>query len=330
MAVISIVMPCYNAGQFLAKSIESVINQRFQDWELIVVDDGSTDNSREIALHYQQIEKRIHVETKDNGGYVSARLHGLKFISPDSSFLLFYDADDILHPDMLSVMHDRINKNEQVGVIYCNHKLIDSSDNLLGDPTYGIRIVPTLFGMKYLSEEVPFTPFVSIFCWATKMIEPMALIRRKAYERSSGWDRRFGKGKGNIGDGVLLFSEIALNWDVLYVKEPLYFYRKHDGQITNSSALNQKAGDKVLAIWKEKIKKDSRYERDIHGAIICYKYRLYAFLKVGSLKHTFRHNPLGAIGLVVSMAYCYLLSLQLLFYRKTKVYRYLESTQDLL
>lgn len=322
MVVISIIMPCYNAGQFLVKSIESLINQDFQDWELIIVDDGSTDRSREVALYYQHIEKRIRVETKDNGGYVSARLHGLKFISPESLFLLFYDADDMLHPSMLSVMYDKISKNDRVGAIYCNHKLIDSNDNLLGDPAYGTRLVPTFFWMKPLKEDVALTPFVSIFCWATRMIEPMTLIRRKAYELSSGWDKRFGKGKGNIGDGVLLFSEMALTWDVLYIMEPLYLYRKHEGQITSSSVANKKAGDKVLTIWKEKIKEDRKFAKDIRGAIICYKYRLYAFKKMGSLKHTFRYDPLGGIGLVLTMAYCYFMSLQLIFYRQTKVYQY--------
>ncbi|WP_315819839.1 glycosyltransferase family A protein [Paraflavitalea speifideaquila] len=49
-------MPCYNAGQFIGKSIESVVQQSFLDWELVIVDDGSTDNSREIALRYGQSE----------------------------------------------------------------------------------------------------------------------------------------------------------------------------------------------------------------------------------------------------------------------------------
>jgi glycosyltransferase involved in cell wall biosynthesis len=315
-------MPCYNAGQFIGKSIDSVIQQSFLDWELVIVDDGSTDNSREISLRYAQIENRIRVVAKENGGYVSARLYGLDFISPTSEFLLFYDADDVLHPNMLNALHSRIAESDRVGAIYCNHKLIDGNDQLLGDPNYGIRVVPTLFWMKVLKEEVSLTPFISIFCWATRMIEPMTLIRRKAYDLSSGWDQRFGKGKGNIGDGVLLFSELSLTWDVIYLMEPLYFYRKHGGQITNSTELNQKAGDKVLMIWKEKIKKDKKFEKDIRAAIICYKYRLYAFLKVGSLKHTFRYNPILALKLVITMAYYYCLSLRLLFYRKTKVYQY--------
>src|ERR1700744_4243615 len=100
MPVISIIMPCYNAERFLKDSITSVIEQKMTDWELIIVDDGSTDNSNLIAQQFVQKDSRIKVTTKINGGYVSARLHGLQFISSESLFFLFYDADDMLHSDM--------------------------------------------------------------------------------------------------------------------------------------------------------------------------------------------------------------------------------------
>ncbi len=321
MPVVSIIMPCYNAGKYLRDSINSVIRQEFTDWELIIVNDGSKDTSLDIALSFQNTDNRIKVVTKENGGYVSARLHGMRFICQESDFLLFYDADDMLHPEMLKKLYTKIAACPAVGAIYCNHSLIDEDGKDLGLPGYGRRIVPTALWMKTLDEDMQYTPFISIFCW-TKMIEPMTLLRRKAYDESSGWDIRFGLGQGNIGDGALLFSEIALSWKVMYVNEPLYFYRKHSAQATASNTLNKKAGDKVLSIWQQRIEKNYAFSKDVRAAIICYRRRVAAFTKMGSLKHMLRYTPVRGIALIGSIFYNYLLSLKLLLYRDTSIFKY--------
>jgi glycosyltransferase involved in cell wall biosynthesis len=319
-ALVSIIMPCYNAERYLEEAIKSVIEQVFKDWELIIVNDGSTDRSEDIARIYQGKDSRIRVENKQNGGYVSARLHGLNFISNNSRFLQFFDADDKMHPEMLSKLYELMIRNPALGAVYCNHTLIDPEGKVIGTPDYGVRLVPTLFGVKKIKDEVFYTSFISIFCWASRMIEPMTLIRKEAYEMSAGWDSRFGKGRGNIGDGVLLFSEIALTWKAAYLHEYLYFYRKHPEQATADPEINRKAGDKVIAIWEEKIKPDYEYSRDIKAAIIVYKYRIEAYKKAGSLKYYLRFKPLKTVPLVAEILYKYLLSLQLVFYKRTKVF----------
>lgn len=317
---VSIIMPCYNGAKFLAESIRSVIDQVFTDWELIVVNDGSTDASEEIARQYSGRESRITVKTKDNGGYVSARLHGLRFISDSSRFLLFFDADDILHPNMISRLLQLMVSRPELGAAYCNHMLIDVDGNTIGMPQHGTRLQPTLFGVSKVSDEELYTSFITIFCWASRMIEPMTLIRRKAYEESSGWDIRFGKGRGNIGDGVLLFSEIALTWKIAYLHETLYYYRKHPEQATADPSLNRIAGRKVLSVWRERILPGYKFSNDIKAAIIAYKFRIEAFKKMSSLKHSIRYNPVKALALMGELLYKYILSLQLLFYRHTKVF----------
>ena len=88
--IISIIMPCYNAENFLAAAIQSVVDQSFGNWELKVVNDGSTDNSERIAREFEAKDSRIKVLNKENGGYVSARLFGLRSISPGSRYLHFF------------------------------------------------------------------------------------------------------------------------------------------------------------------------------------------------------------------------------------------------
>lgn len=90
--MISIIVPVYNASNYLAQCIESIISQTYQNWELILVDDGSKDQSGKICDEYALQEKRIRVIHKKNGGVSSARNAGLKLAKGE--FICFIDSDD--------------------------------------------------------------------------------------------------------------------------------------------------------------------------------------------------------------------------------------------
>ncbi|MDE6368147.1 MAG: glycosyltransferase, partial [Muribaculaceae bacterium] len=77
MPAISVIVPIYNSQSYLKECVESVLTQSFSDWELILVDDGSTDSSNEICQNFASIDQRIRVITKPNGGLSSARNAGL-------------------------------------------------------------------------------------------------------------------------------------------------------------------------------------------------------------------------------------------------------------
>lgn len=322
MPLISIVLSVYNAENYISQAVDSVLGQSFKDWELFIVDDGSTDESLVIVKEFALRDGRINVVSKENGGYVSARLFGLNLVSDNSKYLLFFDADDILERDMLQKLVEILESDSSLGAAFCNHRVIGEKGEDLGLPAYGVRLLPTLFWMKRVPESVPETAFISIFCWAVKMIEPMTMIRKEAYLGTRGWDLRFGKGKGNIGDGTLLFGELALEWGVIYTSEVLYKYRKHPAQATVDPALNAKARNKVLSIWRERLAEvDFRYKHDIKGAIICYEHRMNAFSLAGSLKYLLRYKPLKFIQVALRMAIHWMLSLQLIFFRNSKVYQ---------
>ena len=90
---ISIIIPCYNQSLFLSESLESVISQTLSDWECIVVNDGSTDNSLSIANEYACRDQRIKVVSQENSGPSAARNHGVQ--ESHGKFILFLDGDDI-------------------------------------------------------------------------------------------------------------------------------------------------------------------------------------------------------------------------------------------
>ena len=100
--IVSIIMPTYNVEKYLPAAIDSVLRQSYQDWELLVVDDGSTDNSKEIALEYAQKDDRISVLHKDNGGLSDARNYGLS--RAQGKYLHFFDSDDIIETDFYEKM----------------------------------------------------------------------------------------------------------------------------------------------------------------------------------------------------------------------------------
>lgn len=101
---VSIIIPCYKAVQYLPICIESVQEQSYNNWELILVDDGSPDNTGAICDDYAKKDNRISVIHKPNGGLSDARNAGLEKV--DGDFITFLDSDDFWHRDYLKIMMD--------------------------------------------------------------------------------------------------------------------------------------------------------------------------------------------------------------------------------
>ncbi|MCH5237899.1 MAG: glycosyltransferase [Muribaculaceae bacterium] len=100
--MISIIVPIFNCSEYLDECVNSILNQTYQDWELILVDDGSTDNSGEIADKYASDNSQIKVIHASNGGLSYARNIGID--NSQGDYLMFIDADDIIYPHTLSVL----------------------------------------------------------------------------------------------------------------------------------------------------------------------------------------------------------------------------------
>ena len=108
MAEVSIVLPVYNGEKYLDQCFTSVLAQTFQDWEMIAVDDGSTDCTGEICDSYAQKDSRIRVIHQKNGGLVAATGTGVNDASAE--YLMFVDADDWYEPDLVGKMYELIVK----------------------------------------------------------------------------------------------------------------------------------------------------------------------------------------------------------------------------
>lgn len=114
-AIVSIIIPVYNAKKYLANTLDSVIKQTYKNLEIILVNDGSTDNSKDICESYAKIDKRIKVINKENGGVSSARNYGLALAKGE--YISFVDSDDFLVTDMIeTLVNDIQNTNAEIAV----------------------------------------------------------------------------------------------------------------------------------------------------------------------------------------------------------------------
>lgn len=118
MTLISIIVPCYNQAQYLSECLQSVLNQTYTNWECIIVNDGSLDNTEEIALSWTERDSRIKYIKKENGGVSAARNTGIK--QAQGEWILPLDGDDKIAEEYLEQAYKIILSHPNVGLIYAN------------------------------------------------------------------------------------------------------------------------------------------------------------------------------------------------------------------
>lgn len=104
---VSIIIPIYNSERFIGECLQSILHQSFQDFELILVDDGSTDSSYSICKSYKDSDSRIHLVSKKNEGVSSARNCGLRYAK--GKYIVFIDSDDYIAPEYLQTLLSKVN-----------------------------------------------------------------------------------------------------------------------------------------------------------------------------------------------------------------------------
>lgn len=153
--MITVAIPFYNAQNFLADSIESVLNQTYKKWQLILIDDGSKDNSLEIAKQYAQNDNRILVISDGDNKNLGSRLNQIAKLAK-TRYLARMDADDIMHPQRLQRQFEILENNPNIDVLGTNAYVIDENNLVFGiryKNQFGLSKVehfihPTIMGKK--------------------------------------------------------------------------------------------------------------------------------------------------------------------------------------
>jgi len=128
---VSIITPAYNAGQFIAETIASVQAQTISDWEMLITDDGSTDDTASVVEKLAASDPRIHVYSQANGRQGKARNLGLQHAK--APWIAFLDADDLWHPDKLKRQLEVISENPEAGLVFTAGHSFDSDTGQVQD-----------------------------------------------------------------------------------------------------------------------------------------------------------------------------------------------------
>jgi glycosyltransferase involved in cell wall biosynthesis len=205
-ALISVIIPNFNYGRFLQTCIDSVLSQTHANIEIILVDDGSTDNSLELAKQY---EDKINIIKQQNLGVNAARNRGL--LSSKGAFVAFCDSDDFWHRDKLARQLSVFEEKQDSVLVYCGVQDIDENGNLLS--THAPKFSGPLKSC-YIS-----FPSIALIPNAPSV----ALIRRESVIEAGMWDESL---RGNAEDWDF-FRRLSLMGEFAYTSEILTTARKH-------------------------------------------------------------------------------------------------------
>lgn len=203
--LISIIMPAYNAAKYITQSIESVIAQTFMDWELIVVNDGSTDETESIIKKMQKQDKRIHYFYQSNKKQAAARNLGISYSK--SKWIAFLDADDLWESTKLAI---QVKVTEEVDsdvfftggyVIDANGKILSEYNTIFGSYT-GIEIYKKL----YFYNPVPVLSVMVKRSWIVKVGQQDEDLRIAGCEDWDYWVRLAYNNARFYGINELLFK----------------------------------------------------------------------------------------------------------------------------
>ncbi len=203
--LISVIMPCYNAGKNIVDSVKSVLQQTHQAIELIVINDGSSDDSLEVLGTFE--DPRIKIVTQSNQGVCAARNRGLAMAQGE--YIAFLDADDTWAPTALEQLFLGLHTRPDVALAYCGWQNV-GLDNGRGKP-----FIPPDY-------ETP----DKLSLWIQNCRWPIhaALTRRNAIQSVGGFDARY-----PTSEDFLLWLRIVTNNKIIRVPEVLAFYYHHEG-----------------------------------------------------------------------------------------------------
>lgn len=215
MIKVSVIVPTYNEEKHIRACLDSIIENDLKEIEIIVINDGSTDSTKEILEEYKNKYDIIKVIEKENEGQGSARNIGIDLAKGE--FITFVDADDEIHNNMLSKMYEKLQK-EQADICVCDYFEINK-DN---------KVVKKAIPQK--TEDIKKDYIVSIAGPCNKLIRTEILKKNSLYFPKTG-----------IYEDIAIVPLIATYTNkIVYLEEPLYYYYIRQGSTMRQTKFNEK------------------------------------------------------------------------------------------
>lgn len=217
MIEVSVIVPVYNAEKYIKRCVESLLAQSFREFEIIFVNDGSTDKSKDMLMQYKEESISIRIVDKENGGQGSARNAGIK--EAKSEFLVFVDIDDYVKEDMLLKLYEKQRKTN-ADIVWCDALKV-KADESLGTLDQDVNWTKNDINDYFLNNASPWRKLIR-----TSLIKENDLYfpNIRFYEDVA------------VVPAYGLYAKI-----IAYVSEPLYYYDLHEG-----STMHQVKYDKRL------------------------------------------------------------------------------------
>jgi glycosyltransferase involved in cell wall biosynthesis len=208
--IVSIIVPCYKQAHFLKDSLQSVLDQTYTSWECIIVNDGSPDNTEEIATQWLEKDSRFKYLKKENGGLSSARNAGIAISL--GTYILPLDADDKIHLNYLEKIVKLFSENSGL-------ELVSSKIQYIGTSTKELKL-PEYYYKKLLVQN----------CFVCT-----SAFKKKSWECVGGYDENM----KSFEDWEFWIRILNEKSQVYKIPEFMFLYRKHDeGSLSNSFKTN--------------------------------------------------------------------------------------------
>jgi glycosyltransferase involved in cell wall biosynthesis len=257
MPKIAVIIPAYNRASLIGESIESVLRQTFTDFEIIVVDDGSTDNTKEVVNSYH--DPRIRYEYKTNGGVSAARNTGARMTT--AAYLTFLDSDDVYLENALEKMVNILDSHPQVGFTYGQAHIMK-----VGGEVYRVRKSFIHNHTVVIRPEDQIRELVFYKPWNVSTF----MVRHSCHDSIDGFNQDLW-----YGEDYHYFIRLAKRYSAAYIAEPVANVRYHGSQLQNEV----KPG-RELAFYRilSEVFEDRDFAphvRDIRGQTYCHIYRTW-------------------------------------------------------
>ena len=222
--LISVIIPIYNMEQYLARCLDSILANSYQNLEILCIDDGSTDRSLEILHDYERRDSRILVIAKENGGVSSARNAGLDRMTGE--FVTFIDPDDLVHPQFFSMLRSAI-EHSGAGYAICDYQPVEDQDFPLRFEQLSFR-VEDLTPLK--RPQVFMNHRLRSFIWgrllSSKLVGKLRFREELSYSEDSVFFAEFAKHNASC--------------DAVLVPHKLYDYYQREGSLVKLAKLPQR------------------------------------------------------------------------------------------
>ena len=277
---VSVVIATYNRAHFLPETIDSVLHQRFQDFELIVVDDGSTDKSREVLRRY---EPRVRYIYQENRGPSAARNLGVRHAK--GAWIAIQDSDDLCAPGHLAALHGYVQFHPECGMVFGNGAYLG------GEQHHRETIIAVDKSRRLARQGVR---LVDQFEKSIMRLQA-SLIAKSAYDALGGMDESL-----RICHDLDLFFRLLMGWDVAYLDRVVFYYRRHQGNISRDDELRQVENIRII----EKFLDDFPRAREMLGSRLVSTRVAYRCYRLAKTRWRKRQFAVARDALVEAVALC--------------------------